>query len=126
MKRSGGKAFLGVLVGLFLFSTVGLGIVSYKHYSDKNILSRKISETEGRLENFFYEGYEKGYQSAIIDAYLENPSYMVLEDEDGVGTLWKRVEVDEVNKKRLESVKAGETEQDPDPQTDAIGDEGGA
>jgi hypothetical protein len=98
-----GKMFLWSFLGLLAIFAVSIGVIVQKGSSEKASLSRKVEEAEKKMEDFFYEGYDKGYQSAIIDAYLQDPNYMVLENENGGATLWKRVEVDQANKERLDA-----------------------
>lgn len=66
---------------------------------------RKLKELSSReealRESFFYEGYDKGYQSAVVDAYLGKPLYMVEESSDGDGAIWKKIEMDEANKQKI-------------------------
>lgn len=89
-----------VLAGL-----LGLTVVRAKQ------AERRVEEfgakEEALKEAFFYEGYDKGYQSAVVDAYLGKPLYMIEEGdgENSTGALWKKMDLDEANLQKLEGEK---------------------
>jgi hypothetical protein len=61
-------------------------------------------EHEKELEKMFNSGYDQGYQDAVWDIYFGNPLYIVEDtmSEDYRPTLWKRMEVSDEHKKRIE------------------------
>jgi hypothetical protein len=102
-----GGVVQAVLLGFLIFFGVTLGVFGVKaklREAEKKveIITAKMAEVG---ERFFYEGYDKGYQSAVVDIFLGEPLYM-LDEDGGGGRLWKRVELDESNRKKIE--EAGE------------------
>lgn len=57
---------------------------------------------EEKLEQIHSLGYDQGYVTAIIDAYLEEPQYMLTEDNSGDLKLWKKTTIDAITRKQLE------------------------
>lgn len=92
--------------------TVALGLVFGRLKASERKLVAMGAEGEVTRETFFYEGYDKGYQSAVVDAYLGAPLYMIEEVSGGEGNaggvLWKKVELDDANRRKLEEGKAGD------------------
>lgn len=91
--------FLGVLI---FFLVVGSAFLLGKVRGAEKRLVSEGETQEAAREAFFFEGYDKGYQSAVVDAYLGKPLYMIEEgDERGGEALWKKVELDEANIRKL-------------------------
>jgi hypothetical protein len=65
-------------------------------------------QVEQSLEKMHSMGYDSGYQSAIVDAYLQNPKYLIEENSQGCPVMWKRVELDQANSDLLASSQAQE------------------
>jgi len=64
------------------------------------------SQVEQSMERMHSMGYEAGYQSAIVDAYLQNPKYLIEENSEGRPVMWKKVDLDETNSALLSSATA--------------------
>jgi len=101
----------GLLLVACVALTVLLGLVFGKlRASEKKMDALRLAGEQAQ-ETFFYEGYDKGYQSAVVDAYLGSPLYMIEEvtndGEGSGGVLWKKVELDDANRRKLEENKAG-------------------
>lgn len=68
--------------------------------SEKTKLQKLAAEHENQLAQMHSAGYEQGYVSAIWDTFLDKPLYRIVEEEGGP-TLWRKTEIDPVNKERL-------------------------
>jgi hypothetical protein len=101
-----------------LLLTVALGITFAKLKGAEKKMADLESQTEAAKESFFNEGYDKGYQSAIVDAYTGAPLYMIAEptgdDQSKGAALWKKVELDEVNQSKLVETPSSEEEDLPE------------
>ncbi len=70
-----------------------------------NSTRHQIAETSATMENKLIQmhdmGYESGYQSAIVDSYTGSPRYLIEEDENDTPVMWKRIDLDDTNRKLL-------------------------
>lgn len=97
----------GALLSICVVLTGLLGVAVARTKQAERMVAEFGAKEEVLKETFFYEGYDKGYQSAVVDAYLGKPLYMIEEGdgENSTGALWKKMDLDEANLQKLEGEK---------------------
>jgi hypothetical protein len=91
-------------LGLILMLLAIIFVISTLKNQDKK-RSKTASTHEQELEQIHSLGYDQGYVSAVIDAYLGDPQYMLTEEHGGDFKLWKRTNIDPDHTKKLEQEK---------------------
>jgi len=87
---------LWIIVCLILFALVS---------KQRSEISTLLSQKEKDLEQIHSVAYDQGYVSAIWDTYLDKPLYRIVEEEEtGNPTLWRKTEVDPINKEKLDAM----------------------